>query len=48
MAGSDTTWEHVISALSTRFTVLAPDLLGYGESDKTEGDCSLGAMASSR
>jgi len=46
MAGSGTTWEHVIPALSKRFTVLAPDLLGHGESDKTEGDYSLGAMAS--
>lgn len=32
-------------ALSERFTVLAPDLLGHGESDKTEGDYSLGAFA---
>jgi len=46
MAGSGTTWEHVIPALSKHFTVLAPDLLGHGESDKTKGDYSLGAMAS--
>jgi pimeloyl-ACP methyl ester carboxylesterase len=45
MAGSATTWEPVIPALSERFTVLAPDLLGHGESDKTEGDYSLGAFA---
>ena len=46
MAGSATTWKQVMPALSERFTVLAPDLLGHGESDKTKGDYSLGAMAS--
>jgi pimeloyl-ACP methyl ester carboxylesterase len=46
MAGSATTWRHVMPALSEHFTVLAPDLLGHGESDKTKGDYSLGAMAS--
>jgi pimeloyl-ACP methyl ester carboxylesterase len=45
MAGSGTTWNQVIPALSKRFTVLAPDLLGHGDSDKTKGDYSLGAMA---
>jgi pimeloyl-ACP methyl ester carboxylesterase len=46
MAGSATTWKHVMPALSEHFTVLAPDLLGHGESDKTKGDYSLGSMAS--
>jgi pimeloyl-ACP methyl ester carboxylesterase len=46
MAGSATTWKHVMPALSEHFTVLAPDLLGHGESEKTKGDYSLGAMAS--
>ncbi len=46
MAGSATTWKQVMPALSERFTVLAPDLLGHGESDKVKGDYSLGAMAS--
>jgi len=46
MAGSATTWKQVMPALSERFTVLAPDLFGHGESDKTKGDYSLGAMAS--
>jgi pimeloyl-ACP methyl ester carboxylesterase len=32
-------------ALAERFTVLAPDLLGQGESDKPRGDYSLGAHA---
>jgi pimeloyl-ACP methyl ester carboxylesterase len=46
MAGSGATWNQVIPGLSKHFTVLAPDLLGHGESDKTKGDYSLGAMAS--
>jgi pimeloyl-ACP methyl ester carboxylesterase len=46
MAGSATTWKHVMPALSEHFAVLAPDLLGHGESEKTKGDYSLGAMAS--
>ena len=29
-----TTWEPVIEALSRRYTVIAPDLLGHGQSDK--------------
>ena len=35
MAGSATTWKQVMPAPSERFTVLAPDLFGHGESDKT-------------
>ena len=46
MAGSATTWKQVMPALSERFTVLAPDLLGHGDSEKSKGDYSLGAMAS--
>jgi len=46
MAGSATTWKQVMPALSEQFTVLAPDLLGHGDSDKEKGDYSLGAMAS--
>jgi len=46
MAGSASTWKQVMPALSERFTVLAPDLLGHGDSDKSKGDYSLGAMAS--
>ena len=33
-------------SLATRFTVIAPDLLGHGESAKPRGDYSLGAYAS--
>ena len=45
MAGSSVTWRHVMPALAKRFTVLAPDLLGQGQSDKPRGDYSLGAHA---
>lgn len=45
MAGSSETWRHVLPALAERFTVLAPDLLGQGQSDKPRGDYSLGAHA---
>jgi pimeloyl-ACP methyl ester carboxylesterase len=36
----------VIPRLTDRFTVLAPDLTGHGQSDKPVGDYSLGAFAS--
>jgi len=45
MAGSSVTWRHVMPALARRFTVLAPDLLGQGQSDKPCGEYSLGAHA---
>ena len=45
MAGSSVTWRHVMPALAERFTVLAPDLLGQGRSDKPRGEYSLGAHA---
>jgi len=45
LAGSSMTWRHVMPALAERYTVLAPDLLGQGESDKPRGDYSLGAHA---
>jgi len=46
MAGSSTTWQHVIPALAQRFTVVAPDLLGHGESGKPRrGEYALGAHA---
>jgi pimeloyl-ACP methyl ester carboxylesterase len=40
------TWREVMPALAERHTVLAPDLLGHGESAKPRGDYSLGAYAS--
>jgi pimeloyl-ACP methyl ester carboxylesterase len=45
MAGSSATWKRVIPALCKRFTVVAPDLLGYGQSAKPRGEYSLGAHA---
>jgi pimeloyl-ACP methyl ester carboxylesterase len=45
MAGSSGTWRDVIPALAERYTVLAPDLPGHGESDKPRQDYSLGAQA---
>ena len=45
MAGSSVTWRYVIPALAEQFTVLAPDLLGQGQSDKPRGDYSLGGHA---
>jgi pimeloyl-ACP methyl ester carboxylesterase len=46
MAGSSETWEAVLPALTERYTVIAPDLPGHGDSDKPRGDYSLGAHAS--
>src|SRR5438128_6093913 len=46
ITGSSLTWEHVIEPLAERYTVVAPDLLGHGESAKPRGDYSLGALAS--
>jgi pimeloyl-ACP methyl ester carboxylesterase len=45
IAGSSATWDEVFPRLGESQTVLAPDLLGHGESAKPEGDCSLGAYA---
>lgn len=38
-------WEPVHAKLAQRFTVIAPDLLGHGESDKPRADYSLPAFA---
>ncbi len=45
IAGTSATWDDLIPRLSGRLRVLAPDLLGHGESAKPEGDYSLGAYA---
>lgn len=45
IAGTSATWDGLIPRLSGRLRVLAPDLLGHGESAKPEGDYSLGAYA---
>jgi len=46
MAGSSATWRYVLPALAEHFTVVAPDLVGHGGSEKPRGDYSLGAFAS--
>jgi pimeloyl-ACP methyl ester carboxylesterase len=46
LAGSSKTWDAVIGPLSAQYDVIAPDLLGHGESGKPVGDYSLGAYAS--
>ena len=40
MAGSSDTWRHVLPALARRFTVVAPDLLGHGETAKPRAEYS--------
>ncbi|WP_349268283.1 hydrolase [Mycolicibacterium parafortuitum] len=45
MAGSSDTWRAVMPQLSKRYRVIAPDLLGHGQSAKPRGDYSLGAFA---
>ena len=46
VAGSSRAWREVIPALAAGHRVIAPDLLGHGESAKPVGDYSLGAFAS--
>ena len=43
---SSRTWLHVLPELARRFTVLAPDLLGHGGSDKPRADYAASAYAS--
>ncbi len=40
-----TTWDPVIDILARRYTVVAPDLLGHGLSDKPRADYSVGGYA---
>lgn len=46
ITGSSAQWIPVMDLLRDRYTLLAPDLLGHGESAKPRGDYSLGAYAS--
>jgi pimeloyl-ACP methyl ester carboxylesterase len=46
ITGRSDQWEPAIDHLASEHTVLAPDLLGHGESAKPRGDYSLGAYAS--
>jgi pimeloyl-ACP methyl ester carboxylesterase len=45
ITSSSASWEPVLPALAERFTIIAPDLLGHGQSDKPAGDYSLGSHA---
>ena len=46
ITGRSDQWEPAIEQLAGDYTLLAPDLLGHGESAKPRGDYSLGAYAS--
>jgi len=46
LAGSSLTWRAVHEQLALTHDVIAPDMLGHGESAKPLGDYSLGAFAS--
>ncbi len=45
LASSSTTWRAVLPELTAHCTVVAPDLIGHGESAKPRQDYSLGAHA---
>lgn len=45
LACDHTTWDPVIELLARRYTVIAPDLLGHGASDKPRADYTLGGYA---
>jgi pimeloyl-ACP methyl ester carboxylesterase len=46
ITSSSATWDPIMPALAEHAHVIAPDLLGHGESDKPRTDYSLGAFAS--
>jgi pimeloyl-ACP methyl ester carboxylesterase len=45
MVNSSRHWEEVARRLATDYTVIAPDLIGHGDSATPRGDYSLGAHA---
>src|SRR5271167_4308331 len=47
MLNSSRHWERVALRLADSYTVIAPDLIGHGESATPRGDYSLGAHATS-
>jgi pimeloyl-ACP methyl ester carboxylesterase len=47
MVNSSRHWRSVALALADRYTVIAPDLIGHGDSATPRGDYSLGAHATS-
>ncbi len=46
ITSSSATWDPVIPGLAEHAHVIAPDLLGHGDSDKPRADYSLGGFAS--
>ena len=46
ITSTSATWAKVLPYLAEHYTVIAPDLIGHGESAKPRGDYSLGAYAS--
>lgn len=46
MASSSASWEDTLRLLGENHRVIAPDMLGHGDSEKPPGDYSLGAFAS--
>src|SRR3954447_2840091 len=47
MVNSSRHWEEVAARLAGEYTVIAPDLIGHGDSATPRGDYSLGAHAAS-
>src|SRR3954452_11289230 len=47
MVNSSRHWEEVAMRLASDYTVIAPDLIGHGDSATPRGDYSLGAHAAS-
>lgn len=47
LAGDAETWNPLLGELARHHTVIAPDLLGHGGSDKPRGDYSTAALAAS-
>ncbi len=47
MLNSSSHWQSVARSLAGEFTVIAPDLIGHGDSAAPRGDYSLGAHAAS-
>jgi len=45
ITSTSATWTKVMPYLASRYTVIAPDLIGHGDSAKPRGDYSLGAYA---